>query len=161
VRVPVRFSGHAGDSPPYAIDAEFMARVRHVVDTSLAAGLNVILNMHHYDEVFTAPEQHRDRFASLWRQIATEFRDAPAGLWFELINEPHERLKRQQPQQPACPGPGCAAGNQPDPAGNRRRPELVRNRLAGDRSSCPTIPTSCRPFIIMSRSTSPTRAPPG
>ena len=92
VRVPVRFSGYAGASPPYRIDPEFMARVRHVVDTSLAAGLNVILNVHHYEELFTAPEQHRDRLAGLWRQVAAEFREAPAGLWFELINEPHDRL---------------------------------------------------------------------
>jgi len=92
VRLPVRFAGHAGASPPYTIDPAFMARVRHVVETNLAAGLNVILDLHNYDELMADPAGQRDRFAALWRQIAEEFRDAPDNLWFELINEPNGNL---------------------------------------------------------------------
>jgi endoglucanase len=92
VRLPVRFSGRALAAAPYTIDQVFMARVRHVVDVNLAAGLNVILDLHNYDELMRDPDGHRVRFAALWRQIAAEFRNAPANLWFELINEPHDRL---------------------------------------------------------------------
>jgi endoglucanase len=92
VRLPVRFSGHALNAPPYTIDAAFMARVHHVVDANLAAGLNVIIDMHNYDELFTDPDANKTRFAELWRQVAAEFRTAPASVWFELINEPHGAL---------------------------------------------------------------------
>ena len=92
VRLPVRFSGHALAAAPYTIDPAFMARVRHVVDTNVAAGLNVIIDMHNYDELFTDPGGNTARFAELWRQVAAEFRGEPAGVWFELINEPHNML---------------------------------------------------------------------
>jgi endoglucanase len=92
VRLPVRFSGHALASAPYTIDPAFMARVRHVVDANVAAGLNVVIDMHNYDDLFTDPEGNKTRFAELWRQVGTEFRNAPAGVWFELINEPHGSL---------------------------------------------------------------------
>ena len=92
VRLPVRFSGHALAAAPYTIDAAFMARVHHVVDTNVAAGLNVIIDMHNYDELFADPAGNTTRFAELWRQVAAEFRTAPANVWFELINEPHGSL---------------------------------------------------------------------
>lgn len=92
VRLPVRFSGHALVAAPYTIDPAFMARVRHVVDTNLAAGLNVILDLHNFEELMSDPAGNRVRFAALWRQIAAEFQGAPASLWFELMNEPNNRL---------------------------------------------------------------------
>jgi len=92
VRLPVRFSGHASAAPPYTIDAAFMARVHHVVDANLAAGLNVIIDLHNYDELFVDPDGHKARFAELWRQIGASFQAAPANVWFELINEPHGAL---------------------------------------------------------------------
>jgi endoglucanase len=92
VRLPVRFSSHALATPPYTIDPAFMTRVRHVVDANLAAGLNVIIDLHNYDELFTDPNGNKARFTELWRQVAAEFRGAPANVWFELINEPHGAL---------------------------------------------------------------------
>ncbi len=77
VRVPIRFSSHAGTSAPFAIDPAFMTRARHVVDTLLAQGLNVIVDMHHYEELFVDPDGQRDRFAALWRQVAAEFATRP------------------------------------------------------------------------------------
>lgn len=93
IRLPVRWSNHALAAAPYTIDAAFLARVRHVVDTARAAGLNVILNLHHYDEMATAPAAHAERFAGLWKQIAAAFADQPeASVWFELMNEPNGAL---------------------------------------------------------------------
>jgi endoglucanase len=92
VRLPVRFSAHALADAPYTIDPAFMARVHHVLDINVAAGLNVILDMHHYEELFTDPNANITRFAELWRQVAADFRGAPSNVWFELINEPNGRL---------------------------------------------------------------------
>jgi endoglucanase len=96
VRLPVRFSNHALTVAPYTIDAAFMDRVEHVVDTARAAGLRVILDLHHYEDpqgnLFTDPLGQKARFTALWQQIASRFKDKDAQVWFELINEPHGAL---------------------------------------------------------------------
>jgi len=92
VRLPVRFSGHALAAAPYTIDAAFMARVHHVVDLATTAGLNVIIDMHNYDELFSDPAGNTARFAGLWKLVAADFATAPASVWFELSNEPHDKL---------------------------------------------------------------------
>ncbi|HEU4959803.1 MAG TPA: glycoside hydrolase family 5 protein [Sphingomonas sp.] len=92
LRIPVRFSSHAATTAPYTIDPAFMARVRHVVDLAVAAHLYVILDMHHYLELFSDPDGQKARFAELWRQVAAEFKDEPDTVYFELINEPNDKL---------------------------------------------------------------------
>lgn len=92
VRVPVNFLGHAGAKPPYAIDQHFMQRVQHVIDTLRASELNVIVDQHNNDALSSDPEANRDRLASVWRQVAAELKDEPESVWFELLNEPHEKL---------------------------------------------------------------------
>lgn len=119
VRLPVGFSLHAGAQPPYAIDPAFMARVRDVVQTNLAAGLNVIIDMHNYDALFDRPAANRDRLAALWRQVAAEFRNAPDSLWFELINEPHGALNDTNLWETL--GPSLAAVRETNPT----RPVIV------------------------------------
>jgi len=92
VRVPVNFLGHASARPPYTLDPRFMARMRHVIDTLRAAGLNVIVDQHSNDDLSAAPERNVERSAAVWRQVAAQLRDEPANVWFELLNEPHGKL---------------------------------------------------------------------
>ena len=96
VRLPVRFSNHAATTAPYAIEPAFMDRVEQVVDSARAAGLRVILDLHHYEDpqgnVFTDPAGQAARFAALWKQIGERFRTKDANVWFELLNEPHGTL---------------------------------------------------------------------
>jgi len=93
VRIPTRWSAHAATSSPYTIDETFLDRVTWVVDQALSAGLTVVLNMHHYEEIFSDPQAQRDRFLALWQQIATNFREYPdTALVFEVLNEPNANL---------------------------------------------------------------------
>lgn len=92
IRLPVRWSSHAQAQAPYTIDPAFMARVKHIVGLAEKAGLGVVLNMHHYDELYVDPAAHSARFAGLWKQVAAEFRGAGPKVWFELINEPTNKL---------------------------------------------------------------------
>ncbi|MCE7949238.1 MAG: glycoside hydrolase family 5 protein [Chloroflexi bacterium CFX4] len=92
VRIPVRWSAHAAAEAPYTIDAAFLARVRQVVDWALAAELEVVLNVHHYEEIMTQPQDHVTRLIALWEQIGAHFADYPPTLAFELLNEPNNRL---------------------------------------------------------------------
>ncbi len=92
VRMPVNFLGHSLAKPPYTLDQRFMARTRHVIDALRASGLGVIVDQHNNQDLSNSPEANRDRLAAVWRQIATELRDEPANVWFELLNEPHNML---------------------------------------------------------------------
>ena len=92
VRIPIRWSAHAEDKPPYKIDDEFFSRIDWVVNKSLEQKLITIINIHHYEEIMEDPTGHRERFLALWRQISNHYRDYPENLYFELLNEPHGRL---------------------------------------------------------------------
>ncbi len=92
VRLPVKWSAHAAEAAPYAIDPAFLERVDEVVSWILDRDLQVILNVHHYDEMATEPADQVERWLSIWRQLAEHYRDAPDALAFELMNEPNGEL---------------------------------------------------------------------
>lgn len=92
IRVPIRWSAHAMPEPPYTIDETFFQRVDWVVENALANDLNVVLNMHHYDEIFVEPTEHEERFIAMWQQITLRYRDRPDSLYLEPLNEPHDAL---------------------------------------------------------------------
>lgn len=92
VRLPVKWSGHAGEEPPYALDPAFLARVNEVVGWILERDLNVIVDLHHYDEMADDPAAHVERWLAIWRQIAEHYQDAPDSVAFELMNEPNSAL---------------------------------------------------------------------
>ncbi|TMM45181.1 glycoside hydrolase family 5 protein [Qipengyuania marisflavi] len=93
VRIPVRWHNKSLDQAPYTVDAAWMDRVDEVVSWALAADLNVILNSHHFDPIYENPEGVAAWHGGVWEQIAARFADAPEDrLWFELENEPHNKL---------------------------------------------------------------------
>lgn len=92
VRVPIRWSAHAATEPPYTIDETFFRRIDWVIENAFANGLNAVINMHHYDSLFASPDEHEERFLAMWRQIVTHYREQPSQLYFEPLNEPHDRL---------------------------------------------------------------------
>lgn len=122
VRVPVKWSAHAKKEAPYTIDPAFFERIDWVLDRAAASGLNVVLNVHHYEDMDAAPDANRDRLAGLWRQIARRYKDRPATVYFELLNEPHDKLteakwnevipavlaavRESNPTRPVIVGPG-------------------------------------------------------
>ncbi len=94
IRLPVRWSTRAEAEAPHTIDPAFMKRVKTVVADARAAGLNVILNSHHFEEIHKDPSPANiARLAGMWKQVAAEFANQPeAHLWFEIENEPHDKF---------------------------------------------------------------------
>ncbi|HLF74553.1 MAG TPA: glycoside hydrolase family 5 protein, partial [Anaerolineales bacterium] len=92
VRLPVRWNAHAEESAPYTLDPAFLARVDEVVGWALRRDLAIIIDFHHYEEMASDPEGHRERFLGIWRQIAEHYRDYPPDVLFELLNEPTGQL---------------------------------------------------------------------
>jgi endoglucanase len=95
VRLPVRWSAHAQTDAPYTIDVKFVERIDWAVDQALTNKLNIVVNVHHY-EVDANPEKHLPRLVGIWEQIAARYKDRPGGVYFELFNEPHDKLTEAQ-----------------------------------------------------------------
>jgi endoglucanase len=96
VRIPIRWSAHASTQLPYTIEPMFFSRVDWAVNQALSRGLVAIINVHHYQEMHTNPAEHLPRLVGLWRQIAEHYRSYPDRLYFELLNEPADRLTDDQ-----------------------------------------------------------------
>ena len=92
IRIPIKWSAHTETSPPYRIDPDFMARIQEIVGWAEDAGLQSIIDVHHYNELMKKPDAHRARLGAIWTQIADAFEGAPDSVIFELINEPNDRL---------------------------------------------------------------------
>ncbi len=92
VRIPVRWSAHTAPTAPYTIDPVFMERVSWALDQAEKNNLAAIINIHHYEEIFTNPTQEKEKFLSLWKQIAEQYIDRPTTVFYELLNEPHDQL---------------------------------------------------------------------
>ena len=79
LRIPVTWNENIGVAPAYRVNANWLARVREVVEWGLDAGLTVILNTHHESDWLLPSIEYLDRveprFTALWRQIAEYFAD--------------------------------------------------------------------------------------
>lgn len=96
IRLPIRWDARAGVQPPYRIAPDFFERVDGVVKLALQHRLAIVLDMHHYANMMLEPQAERERFVAIWRQVAEHYRDAPATVMFELLNEPNRELTRSR-----------------------------------------------------------------
>lgn len=92
VRLPIRWDTRAGSSAPWTVDPTFMNRIDELIEPALDADLAVIIDFHHFEDLYNDPAGNTDRFVAIWRQIAEHFQDAPREVFFELQNEPHGNL---------------------------------------------------------------------
>src|SRR5258708_802241 len=70
IRLPIRWSAHARADAPYTIDPQFAERIDWAVEQALANKLNIIVNVHHYEEMDAKPDEHLPRLVGLWEQSA-------------------------------------------------------------------------------------------
>jgi endoglucanase len=92
VRIPIRWTAHAGEDDPYTIEPAFLARVDWAIAQALANGLHPIINMHHNEEIMQEPEAHQARYLAIWQQIAEHYSSEPPEVLFELLNEPNSNM---------------------------------------------------------------------
>jgi endoglucanase len=92
IRIPIKWSDYAAAEAPYTIEESFAKRVDSYLAEAEKVGLNVVLNIHHYDGLDQEPEKHKDRFQGIWHQLATRYKNRGDWLYFELHNEPHDKL---------------------------------------------------------------------
>ncbi len=92
VRVPIKFSAHTDSRAPYKISPSLFKRVDEVLDWAIVEGLQIIIDVHHYEELMSNPYVHEKRLEAMWEQIAYRYATAPSNLIFELINEPNDKM---------------------------------------------------------------------
>jgi len=108
VRVPVTWMGYIDSAPDHHIDPQYLARVDEVTQMARKAGLKVIINLHHdgstvnggkdngwlsINKARASKEGYNEvthKFARVWRQIATYFKNHGDWLIFESMNEIHD-----------------------------------------------------------------------
>lgn len=92
IRIPISWRMHVTPAPEYTIDEAFMNRVDTVVNQALDAGLYVIINSHHDNEIYTPKPENSEvgktYLSAIWAQVAEHFKDADYHLIFETMNEP-------------------------------------------------------------------------
>lgn len=122
VRIPVGWHHYAGPAPDYKLSDSIFASADFLVTNALQRGLNVIVNIHHFDEFTGNPPAFADKFHALWRQIAAHYARYPEGLALELLNEPKDaattvvlnpiyaetlrRIRQSNPHRTVFVGPG-------------------------------------------------------
>lgn len=74
------------------LDPKWFATLDRAVDEATKAGLAVILDEHDFDKCSDDPDACEPKLAAFWQQVSAHYKDAPATVLFELLNEPHGKL---------------------------------------------------------------------
>ena len=141
VRIPVGWHHYTGPAPEYRLSEEIFGKADVLVTNALAIGLNVLINIHHFDAFTSDPEKHTEQFVAIWRQVAAHYAKAATGLAFELLNEPKDEattavmnpiyaqaikeIRKTNPKRTIFVGPG--RWNQVTELPNLKLPEDDRN----------------------------------
>ncbi|HRX15875.1 MAG TPA: glycoside hydrolase family 5 protein [Spirochaetota bacterium] len=104
IRIPCRWTDYMSKTDPYDLieinGYSRLERVKEIIGWAHEANLKVVINTHHYNEMFYSEgsltlEEHKERLNALWNRLSKEFKlaDYPSeNLIFELLNEPHENI---------------------------------------------------------------------
>jgi len=74
------------------LDPAWLEKLDRVVDMGKKHGLDVILDVHDFNECEKDVAACGDRLERVWSQLATRYADEPNSVVFELLNEPFGRL---------------------------------------------------------------------
>jgi endoglucanase len=95
IRIPVSWYKVANPADNYKIRADWMARVKEIVDYAVKKDMYILLNTHHDEGLFKFMDadmaKSLDAFEKIWKQIAEAFKDYDEKLIFEALNEPRTK----------------------------------------------------------------------
>lgn len=88
VRLPIAWHHYTGPGPEFKLAEAIYAKADFLVTNALRHELNVIVNLHHFNEFSRDPAGQKEKFYAIWRQVAAHYAAFPDGVAFELLNEP-------------------------------------------------------------------------
>ncbi len=137
IRLPVAWQWYTGPAPGFKLRDEIFARADQLVTNATAQGLNVMIDFHNFNQFIAAPASNTPWFQAIWGQVAAHYAASPAGLAFELLNEPNgaattailnpifaetiRQIRRTNPHRTIFVGP--SQWNSPDELANLRLPD--------------------------------------
>ncbi|MGC8642225.1 MAG: glycoside hydrolase family 5 protein [Isosphaeraceae bacterium] len=71
---------------------DYLQTLDWAVDQALANHLMVILDFHEFTEMSRDPVGLKDRYLAIWKTLAQRYKDRPADVLFEILNEPHGKF---------------------------------------------------------------------
>lgn len=91
LRVPVAWSNMMEDDGTYTINADYLARVKEVINWALDSDLYVIMNIHWdggwWSNFPKEKEECMKKYTRIWSQLSEEFKTYGDYLMFESLNE--------------------------------------------------------------------------
>ena len=91
--MPVAWHFHLTEGPDgQQISPDLLADLEPVLKRAIERKLLFIIDWHHFEDLNHDPAKHQNRFIGGWKAIARQFKSWPTGLFFELLNEPCEKL---------------------------------------------------------------------
>lgn len=95
VRIPVTWGTMIDDENDYKIDEAWISRVQDIVDYCISQDMYAIVNIHHdgaeqtgWLRIATEDQEGLEKkFAGVWKNIASEFKEYDEHLIFESMNE--------------------------------------------------------------------------
>lgn len=91
LRIPVTWNYDQLQTDPFTIEADYLNRVKIIVNAALNNDMHVIINTHHDDWIIptnSEADEVKSRLASIWTQVANHFKAYGDRLIFEPMNEP-------------------------------------------------------------------------
>jgi len=95
LRVPIQWDKHTSIDKPYTIEKKYFEEVDQLLTNAQQVDLNVVLDFHGYRDLVKEPDDNRERFISIWEQIAERYKNRPDSVYYELLNEPSGNLEKQ------------------------------------------------------------------
>lgn len=77
------------------LDPQWLATLDALIDAALAQKLTVILDEHDFNFCARDPDTCQRKLLAFWEQVAAKYADAPAGVVFEILNEPNGALNER------------------------------------------------------------------
>ncbi|MFT4182164.1 MAG: glycoside hydrolase family 5 protein [Rhizobium sp.] len=74
------------------LDTKWLSTLDKVMHEASMAGLDAILDERDYRPCGSDTDTCRTKIMAFWQQVAPRYKDAPAGVMFEILNEPNRAL---------------------------------------------------------------------
>lgn len=76
----------------WALRPAWLATLDWAVTEAQRQGLAVVLDLHEFHPLGENPAGNKEKLLAFWRQMAAHFKDAPPSVYFEVLNEPFDKL---------------------------------------------------------------------
>ncbi len=89
IRLPINLHFMTSGAPDYQVDPLLFTFLDQPVAWAEQLGLHLILDNHTFDPNTNTDPNVGSILAKVWKQVAEHYKDGPANLYYEILNEPH------------------------------------------------------------------------